>query len=66
MFKKTVSVISSDPPCKDSNARFSMVFLTSLSDQVYIRFACYYLFKPFIFSCGLFAKVNSAYLAFKK
>ena len=27
-FKGTVSVISSDPPCKDSNARFTDVPLT--------------------------------------
>ena len=27
IFKGTVSVISSDPPCKDNNARFTTVFL---------------------------------------
>ena len=32
--KGTVSVISSDPPCKDGNVRFTMVLLKALSDQV--------------------------------
>ena len=31
----TVSVISSDPPCKDVNARFTTVSLKPLSDQQY-------------------------------
>ena len=34
VLKGTVSVISSDPPCKDDNARFSTVPLKALSDQV--------------------------------
>ena len=33
-FKGTVSVISSDPPCKDDNSRFTMVSLNVLSHQV--------------------------------
>ena len=32
--KGAVSVISSDPPCKDDNARFIKVPLKALSDQV--------------------------------
>ena len=32
--KGTVSVISSDPPCKDGNARFTTVPLKALSDQI--------------------------------
>ena len=34
LLKGTVSVISSDPPCKDGNARFTTVSLKALSDQV--------------------------------
>ena len=33
-FKGTVSLISSDPPCKDGNARFTTVTLKALSDQI--------------------------------
>ena len=33
-FKGTVSVISSDPPCKDDNARIITVPLKALSHQV--------------------------------
>ena len=33
-FKGTVSVISSDPPYKDDNSRFTMVSLNVLSLQV--------------------------------
>jgi len=33
-FKGTVSVILSDPSCKDGNARFTMVTLKALYDQV--------------------------------
>ena len=35
--KGIVSVISSDPICKDDNARFTMVHLTALQGQVWIR-----------------------------
>ena len=34
LFKGTVSVISSDSPYKDDNARFTTVPLKALSDQV--------------------------------
>ena len=33
IIKGTVSVISSDPPCKDNNVRFTTVPLKTLSDQ---------------------------------
>ena len=33
----TVNVISSDPPCKDGNARFTTVFLLALSDLARIK-----------------------------
>ena len=36
----TVRVISSDPPCKDDNARFTTVTLEAFSDQVLIRYEC--------------------------
>ena len=32
--KGTVSVISSDPPCKDGNALFSAIALKALPDEV--------------------------------
>ena len=32
ILKGTVSVISSDPPCKDGNARFTTIPLKALSD----------------------------------
>ena len=39
--KGTASLNSSDPPCKDDNARFTTVPLKALSDQVYrIRYQC--------------------------
>ena len=38
--KGTVSVISSDPPCKYGNDWFTTVALKSLSDQVWIRYPC--------------------------
>jgi len=34
VLKGTVCVISSDPSCKDGNARYKTVALKSLSDQV--------------------------------
>jgi len=40
MFKGIVSVISSDPPCKDDNARFTTVHFKALPDQVLIRNQC--------------------------
>ena len=38
--KCTVSVISSDPPCKDDNARFTKVPLKDLSNQVRFIYQC--------------------------
>ena len=38
MIKGTVSVISSNPPCKDGNARFTTVPLKALCDQVWVRY----------------------------
>jgi len=32
--KRTASVISSDPPCKADNARFTTLPLKALSDQI--------------------------------
>ena len=39
--KETLSVISSDPPCKDGITRFTTVPLKALSDQVWIRYTCF-------------------------
>ena len=50
-FKETVSVISSDPSCKDVNARFTTVHLKALSDHEWIKYPCFCFFKKFkIFS----------------
>ena len=38
--KGTVSVISSDPQCKDWNAQHTTVSLRALSDQIWIRYQC--------------------------
>ena len=37
ILKGTVSVISSDPQCKDGNARITSVPLKGLSDRVQVR-----------------------------
>ena len=55
-FKETVSVISSDPSCKDGNARFTTIPLKPLSDQVFVRYQCFGFFKLFIFICGFSAR----------
>ena len=56
--KGTVSVIWSDPPCKDGNARFTTVHIKALSDQAWIRFPCFYFFKLIVSICGFSAKVT--------
>jgi hypothetical protein len=48
--KGTVRVISSDPTCKDYSARFTMVSLKALSDQVW--YPCFSFGKLIIFSFG--------------
>ena len=61
--KGTASLISSDPPCKDDNARFTTVPLKALSDQVYrIRYQCLKFQKLIIFNCGFSSKVTCAFL----
>ena len=57
--KGTVSIISSDPSCKDSNP------LKALSEQVLMRYP-YFLFKLFIFISGFSSKGTCAFLAYKK
>ena len=37
----TGSLISSDPPCKNGNARFTTVPFKNLSDQVWNRYSCF-------------------------
>ena len=39
--KWTVSVILSDPLCKDGNVRFTTIPLEALSDHVWIRYPCF-------------------------
>ena len=36
--KGSVSIISSDPPCKDGNARFTTVHISVFIDQAFIRY----------------------------
>ena len=62
----TVSVVSSDLPCKDDNAQFSTVPLKACFDQVLIRSACFSLFKLFIFICGFSTKGTFAFVYNKK
>ena len=66
--KGAVSVNTSDPPCKDSNARFTPVPQKVLSVQCsslnQISKVCF--FKLFIFTCGFSAKVTCAFLVYKK
>ena len=52
-FTGTVSVISSNPCCKDGNVRFTTVSLKALSNQVWIRNRCY-----FFFNCGFSTEVT--------
>ena len=67
LVKGTVSVILSDPPCKDANARFTTVPLKALSDQVWIRYSCFFLFfLHLIFTSSFSVKVTGAFLALKK
>ena len=63
--KGTVSVISSHPPWKDGNARFTTVTLKASSVQEWIRYPCFCFFKLFIFICDFSVKVTCAFLAFK-
>ena len=62
--KGTVSVISSDPSCKDNNVRFTMEFLYALSDQVRIRHPCSSFFKLFIFICDFSATLTCVFFAY--
>ena len=50
LFTCSVIGISSDPPCKDSNARFTMVPLIALSDRVLILYQILWLWKMIIFN----------------
>ena len=59
--KGTVSVISSNPLCKNGNARFTNLPLKALSDQVWNRYSCFGSSK-LICSCGFSAKVTCTVL----
>ena len=52
LYTWTVVVVSSYPPWKDGNARFTAVPLKALSDQVWIRYRCFSFFKLFFFIFG--------------
>ena len=54
LFKGTLSVISSDPPCKDGNARF-----TTIPDV-------FFFFRLFMFIYGFSAKVTCLFFGYKK
>ena len=60
------SVLSSDLPCKDDNARFTTVPLKASCKQLWIRYACFCLFKLFFSFFGFSAKVTYAFYAYKK
>ena len=40
--KGLISVISSDPPCKDGNARVTTEHLKALSDPVWTKYPCFF------------------------
>ena len=40
LLRVSLYIISSDPSCKDGNARFTIVALKALSDKVWIRCEC--------------------------
>ena len=72
LFKGTVSVILSDPPCKDGYARISMVplQLNRIAYKLYpIKFQLdinvFVSLKLSIFICGFSAKLTCAFLVHK-
>ena len=62
VFKGSVSVISSDPPCKDNTARLPTVPFESLSDDVWTEVDKY----VFVSLNYLFSFVTCAFLAYEK
>jgi len=66
--KGTVSETSGDPPihAKMKMPDFQCGGLKALSDQVWIRYPWFRLFRLFIFIHGFSAKVSCAFLAYKK
>ena len=54
--KGAVSVISSDPSCRNGNAWFTTVSLKALFDKVWIIYACFCLFNYFFFIFGFLEK----------
>ena len=47
--------VSSESLWKDGDDRFTTVPLKALSNQVWIRYQCFCLFKLFVFICGFYA-----------
>jgi len=66
LVKGTGSLISSDPPCKNGNTRFTTVPLKALSDQVWKRYSFFCIFKLFIFIWCFSEKVTCTFLVYKK
>ena len=69
--KGTVSVISSDPSCKDGNVRFTTVTLKPLSDQVedivlFLKLEVLNSDYSYKFSCSINALVNFVYTYVEK
>ena len=64
--KGTVSVITSDPSCKDGNFRFATVPLKALSDQVWIIYQCLYNIKNWVFSAVLSLQKWLAHFHYRK
>ena len=58
LLKRAVSVNSSYPLCKYGNARFTMMPLTAMSDQVWIRHQVLVSLNYSFLICGFFAKGN--------
>ena len=55
-FLNMVSVILCDPSCKDG--MMSDLQCYPFSDQVWIRYPCFWLFKLFLFFCSFYTKVS--------
>ena len=53
-FKGTVSVISSDPPCTDDNARFATVYLENLNLIKNVEDIVVFLTRKSVYFCDFF------------
>ena len=57
-----VQIVQHYPLFKVGNARFTTVPLKTCSHQLWVRYACFCLFKLCFLICGFFVKVTCAFL----